>query len=211
MELAVTPPAKAVAGVALRDPIVVTFSTPGRNHVRGRGRNRRTGDTSLVPSLSDMSGVWVHVSLMSPDQHEMLAPPRTDLLRGRTADSVHPVFEDQPSERHIVGYATFPDLVISERGRYCFRINVIDMNMYVSPVAARRPTCLTCHRPTRGDRLASGRILQAIHSDPFEVMDGAQSVAEGQTSSPSVTHHAAEEENRKQEHAQDHAVARDGH
>lgn len=77
----------------------------------------------------DLSGVWAYISLMSEDKSHSLAPPRTDLLRGDAAASIYPLAAE--SDRDSFAYATFPDLEITTPGRYCFRINVIDMNRCV--------------------------------------------------------------------------------
>lgn len=120
MELAITPPRRIAAGVKLETPIVVTFS-PSKLKKR-----------ALVPGESkDLSGVWAFVSLMTEDRSLSLAPPQTDLLRGHMADSIHPIAHDDGREEQPFAYATFPGLEITRPGRYCFRVNIIDMNQYV--------------------------------------------------------------------------------
>ncbi|EXJ92125.1 hypothetical protein A1O3_00675 [Capronia epimyces CBS 606.96] len=79
-------------------------------------------------ALPDLSGIWAFVSLTTPDMEQSLAPPRTDLLRGRTADSIHPVHQDQDGDRPTLAYATFPELIITQPGRYRMKVNIIDMN-----------------------------------------------------------------------------------
>ncbi|KAJ9497680.1 hypothetical protein H2202_006713 [Exophiala xenobiotica] len=124
MELAVAPPPKIAAGVILEIPIVVTFSA-ATSPEDGKQENQ-DGKEPIV--LGDLSGVWAFVSLTTPDMEQSLAPPRTDLLRGRTADSIHPINEEQDGERPTLAYATFSDIVISEPGQYRLKVNIIDMN-----------------------------------------------------------------------------------
>ena len=118
MELALSPPEFVAAGIPLEPPVVVTFTT-------SETEKRRSSEARR---LDDVTGVWAFVSLMSADQSQSLAPPRTDLLLGRTTDSIHPVYQRQDGEAQTIGYATFTDLAVSEPGRYCFRINLVDMN-----------------------------------------------------------------------------------
>lgn len=120
MELAVAPPSKIAAGVSLHLPVVVTFTTAT---APDDGK-----DEDEVFALPELSGVWAFLSLTTPDMQQSLAPPRTDLLRGRTADSLHLVHQDQQSDRPTLAYATFRELVITQPGRYRFRVNIIDMN-----------------------------------------------------------------------------------
>ena len=117
MELAITPPQQVAAGRSLEAPLVVTF----RN---SRTKKRASG----VRESSDLSGIWAFVSLMTEERRHSLAPPQKDLLRGRTADSVHPLVIDDAEKEEPFAYVTFPDLVITRPGRYCFRVNIIDMN-----------------------------------------------------------------------------------
>ncbi len=128
MELAVTPPQRITAGLRLEAPLVVTFSA---SKVKKR---------ALVPrELTDLSGIWAFVSLMTEDRSRSLAPPQTDLLRGRTADSIHHIPQAEGRDERPFAYATFPNLEIARPGRYCFKVNIIDMNQYVwkSSKAAR--------------------------------------------------------------------------
>jgi hypothetical protein len=117
MELAITPPRLIAAGVKLELPLVVTFRPSSvRRQVRG-GRE-----------VSDFSGVWAFVSLMTEDRRESLAPPQKDLLRGHVSDSIHPLEQEEATEGQPFAYAKFPELAITRPGRYCFRVNIIDMN-----------------------------------------------------------------------------------
>jgi hypothetical protein len=117
MELATAPPRRMAAGVTLEAPLVVTFST-------STPRRRE----STVNDPTNLSGVWAYVSLMNEDRSESLAPPQNDLLRGRTLDSIHPITQRGGGQTQPFAYATFPDLSITRPGRYCFKVNVIDMN-----------------------------------------------------------------------------------
>ena len=120
MELAVAPPSRIAAGVALDPPLVITFvaSAEGQRESNGTGNGR----------FNDIIGVWAFLTLVSADRSECLAPPRQDLLQGSLADSIHPIHQPQKGSDRVIGYAKFPDLAISEPGRYCFRVNLVDMN-----------------------------------------------------------------------------------
>ena len=126
MELAIRPPRRIAVGIKLETPLVVTFSA---SKLRKR---------AFVPGeVKDLSGVWAFVSLMTEDRSRSLAPPQTDLLRGHMADSIHPITHDDGREEQPFAYATFPSLEITRPGRYCFRVNIIDMNQYVlKPIEA---------------------------------------------------------------------------
>jgi hypothetical protein len=121
MELAIAPPSRIAAGISLQIPLVVTFTT-GTQTDKGEPENSEP----LV--LPDLSGVWAFVSLTTPDMQQSLAPPQTDLLRGRTADSIHPVYAEQEGESATIAYATFPELAITKPGQYRIKVNIIDMN-----------------------------------------------------------------------------------
>lgn len=121
MELAIGPPPRVAAGVKLGTPLVVTFTTTSARD----GEKQENADANEMP---DLSGVWAFLSLTTPDTQESLAPPRADLLRGRTADSIHPIHHEQEGQRPTIAYATFPELMITQPGRYRLKVNVIDMN-----------------------------------------------------------------------------------
>ena len=116
MELAVTPPRRVAAGLRLEAPLVVTFNAPKykKREVLPRGMN-------------DLSGIWAFISLTTEDRSQILAPPQQDLLKGKMADSIHPITQNGGRGQPFA-YATFPGLSVSEPGRYCFKVNIIDMN-----------------------------------------------------------------------------------
>lgn len=113
MELAVRPPPRVAAGLTLDAPLVVTFSTAsyGQRNVAG---------------LQDLSGVWAYLSLVTADRKQSLAPPQKDLLLGHIADSIHPL--ETVNNRQPFAYATFSGVAIMRPGRYCFKVNIIDMS-----------------------------------------------------------------------------------
>ncbi|KAK5317900.1 hypothetical protein LTR93_008541 [Exophiala xenobiotica] len=158
MELAVAPPPKIAAGVILEIPIVVTFSA-ATSPEDGKQENQ-DGKEPIV--LGDLSGVWAFVSLTTPDMEQSLAPPRTDLLRGRTADSIHPINEEQDGERPTLAYATFSDIVISEPGQYRLKVNIIDMNSAFLGESEGAPTVLPC-----------------LHSQVFDVVEDTEQASCG--------------------------------
>jgi hypothetical protein len=117
MELALAPPNQIPAGSQLGAPLVVTFQA---------SKLKRRPAAAEGDGGQDLSGVWAYVSLMNEDRSRILAPPRTDLLRGEPAASIHPLKSDGP-----FAYAVFSGLTLTTPGRYCFRINIIDMNRCV--------------------------------------------------------------------------------
>ena len=123
MELVIAPPNRIAAGSKLGSPLVVTFKA---------SKLRRRPVTAEGGEGQDLSGVWAYISLMSEDKSRTLAPPRTDLLRGHPAASIHPLDSAAQRGGSSFAYAAFPDLTITAPGRYCFCINVFDMNRYVS-------------------------------------------------------------------------------
>jgi hypothetical protein len=110
MDLIIRPLSAARPNVEIYPPIVVAITTR--------------------PERGDVSGVWAFASLTTEDQTESLAPPRNDLLLGRTADSIHPLTDDIDAEGGSIGYAVFSDLKIAEPGTYCLKISLIDMDRY---------------------------------------------------------------------------------
>lgn len=120
MELLIAPTSRLAAGVPFHTPIVVTFSAATTKEVD------HTEDAKAIP-LSDLSGAWAMVSLTTADMQENLAPPRTDLLRGNTADSIHPIDQESEGDCPTIGYASFPGLVITEPGQYRLKVNIIVM------------------------------------------------------------------------------------
>ncbi|KIX09625.1 uncharacterized protein Z518_00706 [Rhinocladiella mackenziei CBS 650.93] len=151
MELAIAPPSRVAAGVAFHTPLVVTFSSP-KPTTDGKEENR---ETVVLP---DMSGVWAFVSLTTPDMQQSLAPPRADLLRGKTADSIHPIHQEQEGERSTIAYATFPGLKITQPGQYRIKVNIIDMNA----------------SPTENAGEGAGLVLPSLHSQIFDVVEGSE-------------------------------------
>lgn len=128
MELAIGPPSRIAAGVELQSPIVVTFAAtkPEDHMAKDEGDNGVEAIETMI--TADFNGVWVLASLTTPQMDQSLAPPRTDLLRGRTADSVHPISQEQEGDNPPLAYATFSDIVITEPGQYRIKVYIIDMN-----------------------------------------------------------------------------------
>jgi hypothetical protein len=119
MHLAVAPPEIIVVGVALTSPVLVTFEVSD-------AVGAKSGDG---PSAIDFNDCWVFLSLVAEDRKQVLAPPRKDLLEGTIIDSIHELDSPQEgSSSQIIAYAAFKDLKISEPGKYCFGVSVVDMN-----------------------------------------------------------------------------------
>ncbi|KIV86213.1 hypothetical protein PV11_01841 [Exophiala sideris] len=137
MEFSIAPTPRLAAGVPFQTPIVVTFSTATIKEIDHKG------DAETV-SLADLSGAWAMISLTTADMQQNLAPPRTDLLRGNTADSIHPIDQEQEVDRATIGYATFRGLVITEPG----------------------------HMFYNGSDPSAGMVLPSLHSQVFEVVEG---------------------------------------
>lgn len=134
MELALAPPSRILAGIKLGAPLVVTFQA-------SKLKRRPASESD-----KDLSGVWAYVCLVNEDQSRILAPPRTDLLHGEPAASIYPL----PESTGPFAYAVFPGLAITTPGRYCFRINIIDMNRCVPRalvLAANSRSVRPAHRP----------------------------------------------------------------
>ena len=81
------------------------------------------------------------LSLLSSDRRRSLAPPEPDKpdpgvsMLGKRTDSVHlaaPMDTDQERQDDILAYASFPGIAITEAGRYCLKITVIDLNRQVA-------------------------------------------------------------------------------
>ncbi|KAI1621883.1 hypothetical protein EDD37DRAFT_498616 [Exophiala viscosa] len=149
MEFSIAPTPRLAAGVPFRTPIIVTFSAATITEVD----NREDAETF---SLSDLSGAWAMISLTTADMQENLAPPRTDLLRGNTADSIHPIDQEQVVDRPTIGYATFRGLVIAEPGQYRLKVNIIDMDSVFYD----------------GSDPSAGVVLPSLYSQIFEVVEG---------------------------------------
>ena len=128
MKLAIAPPKRVAAGVALNAPLVVTFDTS-----KLRGRRDRHQEETL-----EMSGFWAFLSLVSEDCGHSLAPPDKDLppsqplLLGKKMDSVHIVPPGAQQEREdLFAYASFPNVAVTARGRFCLMVSIIDCNRCV--------------------------------------------------------------------------------
>ena len=117
MHLAVAPPETIVAGAVLTLPVLVTFELS----------DTARGTIGEDPASLDFSSCWAFLSLVAEDRKSVLAPPRRDLLEGIIIDSIHQLDSPQEGSTQIVGYAAFKDLKISEPGKYCFGVNVVDM------------------------------------------------------------------------------------
>lgn len=118
MDLLVPPLSAVRPGDVFSPPVVVALKVPASQ----AGRNSARRD------VGDVSGIWAIVSLVTEDRNDSLAPPRSDLLMGRTVASIRPAFNESDPEDPTVGYAIFPDLAIAEPGTYCLKISLIDMD-----------------------------------------------------------------------------------
>ncbi|OAL28481.1 hypothetical protein AYO20_09429 [Fonsecaea nubica] len=152
MELAVAPPSRVAAGVTLETPLVVTFLGPPST-------SDDKCENEEAFTLAETSGIWVFLSLTTPDMQESLAPPREDLLCGSRADSIHALCEEQEGERPTIAYAMFPGLVITQPGTYRIKVNIIDMNA-------------TLRLDNEDERAAT--VLPCLHSPVFEVVEASE-------------------------------------
>jgi len=144
MDMVIRPLLAIRPGVIMHPPIVVALKAAASRSERN----------SAYRDVGDVSGIWAFVSLVTEDRNQSLAPPRTDLLLGRTAGSIHPFFDESDPEDPTVGYAIFPDLAIAEPGRYCLKISLIDMDSNGSMF---------------GEAMQSGTNLVAVHSSIVHV------------------------------------------
>jgi hypothetical protein len=126
MELAIAPPTRVAAGIPFPQPLVVIFTVADKEN---QVDNVDNVDGESIEPLPDLSGSWAFLSLVTHDLQLGLAPPRTDLLKGRTADSIHYVYHEQEGGRIVIAYVSFPELLITEPGTYRIKVNLIDMNV----------------------------------------------------------------------------------
>ncbi|MCJ1421838.1 hypothetical protein MMC32_008205 [Xylographa parallela] len=113
MRIVIEPPHQARPGEVLTPPLVMSLEN-------------ESGPNSPEQEPVDPTLLWAVVSVVSEDNITPLAPPRTDLLIGTIADSVHPL--TPPDHEGQIGFVAFPNLVIREPGRYRLRISLIKMN-----------------------------------------------------------------------------------
>jgi len=151
MEMVIRPLSAIKPGVVMHPPVVVALKTP----------TSRSERDIAYRDIGDVSGLWAFVSLVTEDQSQSLAPPRTDLLLGGIVGSIHPVFDDSNPEEPTVGYAIFPDLAITEPGTYCLRISLIDMDSNGSML---------------GEPMQSGTNLETVHSTIVHVAPEVEQV-----------------------------------
>ncbi|RVX71246.1 hypothetical protein B0A52_04820 [Exophiala mesophila] len=164
MELAIGPPSRMTAGLPLQHPLVVTFSSANKD---------KEGNAEAL-RLHDLTGVWAFVSLTTPGMEQNLAPPRTDLLRGQTADSIHPIQQQQEGDDTPVAYATFAGLIITEPGKYRLRINLIDMNALGESLGDERPSADLCSPLLEDQGSGAGKVLRVLHSPVVDVVEDGQ-------------------------------------
>lgn len=173
MELAIGPPSRMAAGLALQHPLVVTFTSA----------NKEKGEDEEALRLHDLTGIWAFVSLTTPDMEQHLAPPRTDLLRGQTADSIHPIQpiqQEQEGDPLALAYATFAGLIITEPGEYRLRINLIDMNALGESLGNTRPSADLCSPLLEDQGGGAGKVLRVLHSPVVDVVEDDQHVFDGE-------------------------------
>ncbi|MCJ1404535.1 hypothetical protein MMC11_007761 [Xylographa trunciseda] len=113
MRIVIEPPYQARPGDVLTPPLVMSLEN-------------ETGPNLSEQEPVDPTLFWAVVSVVSEDDMTLLAPPRTDLLMGTIADSVHPL--TPPDHEGQIGFVAFPNLIIREPGRYRLRISLIKMN-----------------------------------------------------------------------------------
>ncbi|MCJ1290521.1 hypothetical protein MMC34_002060 [Xylographa carneopallida] len=113
MRIVIEPPQQARPGEVLTPPLVMSLEN-------------QSGPISPEQLPVDPTLLWAVVSVVSEDDMTPVAPPRTDLLRGTIADSVHPL--TPPDHEGQIGFVAFPNLIIREPGRYRLRVSLIRMN-----------------------------------------------------------------------------------
>ena len=117
MEFALPPPNRVAAGSRLATPIVILF----------KATKRKSTISRPAAQQQNFGGIWAYLSLMDAVSKTSLAPPRTDLLLGQPVASIHNLPNRMDDDDTSFAYTKFPGLTITTPGRYCFRINVIDM------------------------------------------------------------------------------------
>ncbi|RMZ91483.1 hypothetical protein DV736_g1281, partial [Chaetothyriales sp. CBS 134916] len=144
MQLAIPPPNRIAAGIALKTPLVVTFNASnlvGQDH-----SSKRDQDVGV-------SGIWAILSLWTEDRRRNLAPPDTRLMQGTKTASVQlavPGDSKHQLDKDIYAYVTFPGITITQPGRYCLMVSVVDLNG------------------------GQGKVLNALHSKVFEVVEASE-------------------------------------
>ena len=169
MELAVAPPPRVAAGLSLQTPLVVTFS--GLPPTIGEDR-RENGQTFTLPELS---AIWVFLSLTTANMEENSTTRREDLFCGKRADSLHQLGSEPCDDRPTIAYAAFPDLVITQPVSYRIKVNIIDMDAYVSANVHCAVKVLTFVRAFRSDIAEdAARVVRCLHSSVFEVVEAGE-------------------------------------
>jgi len=105
MRLATALPSRVAVNRAISTPVVVLFD-----------QNQED-----VPSTDD---IWVFASLIEESSGNSA---REDLLQGQRADSMHALTAHQAEFGRNFAYASFPNLLITQSGRYRLRVTAIDM------------------------------------------------------------------------------------
>ena len=113
MRIVIQPPHQARPGDVLTPPIVMSLENQSGSH--------SAEQESIDPTL-----LWAVVSVVSEDDLTPISPPRSDLLIGTIADSIHPL--TPPDHEGQIGFVAFSNLIIREPGRYRLRISLIKMN-----------------------------------------------------------------------------------
>lgn len=117
MEVILAPPAHVVTGSQFRSPFVVIFKTPGVNPNENAAENQR----------SSFCGWWAYLSLMNEDSSTSLAPPQTGLLLGQPVAAIRPLQTPIEDQNRAFAYASWSGVTITAPGRYCLKVNAIDM------------------------------------------------------------------------------------
>ncbi|MCJ1283504.1 hypothetical protein MMC26_002834 [Xylographa opegraphella] len=149
MRIIIEPPLRARPGEVLTPPLVMSLEND-------------SGTNSPAREPVDPALLWAVVSVVSEDDRTPLAPPRTDLLRGTIADSVHPL--TPPDHAGQIGLVAFPNLIIREPGRYRLRVSLIKMNA----VGA-----------TRTPSYEGGTAVQSMSSRVIDVAPTAEALVPG--------------------------------
>ncbi|RMZ77211.1 hypothetical protein DV738_g4516, partial [Chaetothyriales sp. CBS 135597] len=151
MQLAIAPPDRIAAGIALRKPLVVTFSASSLAGQNQLSENDLEGG---------VAGIWAILSLWTEDRQRNLAPPDDQLMQGTKTASVQFAVPEDPKQgldKDIYAYMTFPGITIMQPGRYCLMVSICDLNG------------------------GQGKVVKALHSQVFEVVQAGEHSTGGQS------------------------------
>ncbi|KAF2084874.1 hypothetical protein K490DRAFT_59195 [Saccharata proteae CBS 121410] len=117
MDVIAQPASNVRLGQSMRAPIAI--------------RIRRGASYAQDAGLAESGRLMAVASLMASSAGEDVAVPTGILSGSQMVDSIHPPSEygsEYDTDGDVVGYATFPDLIVSREGTYRIRIALIKVS-----------------------------------------------------------------------------------